>query len=136
MSNVNATGRLAALAVGAFAAALVLTSCSDSPGGTNLAIHIENAYGVRDYVLTCDPPGGNVRDAEQLCEHLASDANTILFSPSHKSTCVGGMSTVHVRITGTYQGRAVDTEEADACEGNVVAEQLWQNSLSIPAPPS
>ena len=115
--------------------ALALAGCGSS-GGTELTIHIENAWGVKNYTLTCDPPGGDVPDATQMCERLSANAEKILFAPPNNRICVGGMNTIHVRVTGRFEGRAVDTKEADACEGNSVAENLWQSSLVIPLGPS
>jgi hypothetical protein len=70
-----------------------------------------------------------------MCERLARNANVVLLTPPNKSLCADGMFTIHVRVIGVYEGRAVDTEEADACQGNSVAERLWQTSLSIPEAP-
>ena len=124
------------LAAATSTVALAFAGCGGSSGGTDLAIHIENAWGVKNYKLTCNPPGGNVPDAQRLCDGISANAERILFTPPNRNTCSGGMNTIHVRVTGTYAGRKVDTEEADACEGNVVAEQLWQSSLAIPLGPS
>lgn len=121
--------------VAALVAVAAVAGCSDSSGETVLSIHLENAYGVRNYTLTCDPPGGDVPSAEKMCKGLSRDADVILFTPPNKSLCAGGTFTIHVRVTGIYEGRTVDTEEADACQGNLKAERLWQSTLSIPQAP-
>ena len=125
----------AIVTLAAVVAVAAVAGCSESSGKTVLSIHLENAYGVRNYTLTCDPPGGDVASAEKMCKRLSRDADVILFTPPNNNLCAGGTFTIHVRVTGIYEGRAVDTEEADACQGNVAAERLWRSTLSIPQAP-
>jgi hypothetical protein len=114
----------------------VASGCGGSadPSATELTIRIENAWGEKTYHLMCDPPGGDIHDATGLCDRIAANPDAILFTPADNSTCVGGTSTPHIRVTGTYRGRAVATEETDLCEGNLVAQRAW-SVLAIPQPP-
>jgi hypothetical protein len=70
-----------------------------------------------------------------LGARVSAEADTILFTPENNNTCIGGPSTPQIRVTDTYRGREVATEETDGCEGNGVAERAWFSSLAVPASP-
>jgi hypothetical protein len=122
---------LAALAI----AATVLAGCNGG-GRTDLSIEVVNGFGEQHYRLTCQPPGGDVPHADDLCGLLADNADVMLFRPKNNSTCIGGFGTIHLHATGRFDGAVVDATEIDACQGNPQAERLWLSGLAAPiAPP-
>jgi Subtilisin inhibitor-like len=101
---------------------------------TDLSIHVANGFGQQEYRLTCNPAGGDVPRPKELCALLANNADVMLLRPPDKSTCIGGLGTVHLRVRGDFNGRKVDATEIDACQGNGEAELLWRSQL--PPPPT
>jgi hypothetical protein len=113
---------------------LVLSGCGSAQEPqmrTDLSIEIATGFGSSHHRVTCDPSGGDAHDPSVLCGLLATHADVMLFPPPGES-CVGGPSTYHIRVTGTYDGRSVDTEDVDACSGNLKAERYWLSQLDPP----
>jgi hypothetical protein len=113
--------------------AALVAGCGGGAKEANLSVEVENAFGQQHYRLTCEPAGGDVPRPSALCKLLTEKADVMLFRPKNDSTCIGGLSTVHLRVQGRFDGRAVDAAEIDACQGNLEAERLWLSEL--PAPP-
>jgi hypothetical protein len=113
--------------------AAVLASCG-GPDGTELFIQVANGFGEQHYRLTCDPASGDVPRPAELCRLLAEKADVMLFRSKDKSTCAGGVTTVHLEAHGVFKGKSVDATEIDACQANPEAERLWLSEL--PPPPS
>jgi hypothetical protein len=105
-----------------------LVGCGGGPD-TNLTIEVANGFGQQQYRLKCDPEGGDVPRPKELCALLADNADVMLFRAPHRSTCIGGLSTVHLRVHGDFDTRKVDATEIDACQGNGEAERLWLSQL-------
>jgi hypothetical protein len=110
-----------------------LVGCGGEPK-TDLSIQVANGFGDQQFRLTCNPEGGDVPRPKELCALLANNADVMLFKPRDRSTCIGGVSTVHLRVVGEFDGRKVDATEIDACQGNGEAERLWRSQL--PPPPT
>jgi hypothetical protein len=104
---------------------------------TNLSIEVANGFGEQQYRLTCHPEGGDVPRPKELCALLAENSDVMLLRPPDRSTCIGGVGTVHLRAHGDFDGRKVDATEIDGCQGNVEAERLWLSQLPpVPKPPN
>jgi hypothetical protein len=101
---------------------------------TDLSIYVANGFGQQEYRLTCHPAGGDVLRPKEVCALLANNADVMLLRPPDKSTCIGGLGTVHLRVRGDFNGRKVDATEIDGCQGNGEAERLWRSQL--PPPPT
>jgi hypothetical protein len=99
---------------------------------TEMTIEVVNAWGKQHYRLTCDPPGGDVPRPRELCALLAEEAGVMLRNDEERSTCAGGMSTVHLRARGVFDARSVDATDIDACQGNLEAQRLWLSQLPTP----
>ncbi|WP_406094627.1 SSI family serine proteinase inhibitor [Streptomyces sp. NBC_01013] len=97
---------------------------NDEPG-THLTVVVSgsgNPEADGTYELECDPVGGSHPAAQQACDRLAQlpGESTDPFAPvSRNAMCTqqfGGAATA--RITGTWQGRSVDStfERTNGCE--------------------
>jgi hypothetical protein len=117
-----------------FVVASALVGCGERPD-TNLTIEVANGFGQQQYQLKCDPDSGDVPRPGDLCALLADNADVMLFRPPDRSTCIGGLGTVHLRAHGDFDGRKIDATEIDGCQGNVEAERLWLSQLPPPTPP-
>jgi Subtilisin inhibitor-like len=111
---------------------LVLSARCGGVDGTELTVEVGNAFGSQRYELTCDPPGGTVPDATELCSLLEANAETMLTEVEPRVTCVGGMHTIGIHVEGTFRGDGVD-DEVSACAGNAEAERLWLTELPAPS---
>jgi hypothetical protein len=109
----------------------LLASCGRTEG-PELSIEVANGFGEQHYRLTCEPHGGDVPNPAELCQLLADNADVMLFRPKNKSECAGGVLTVHLRVRGRFEGRSVDANEIDTCQGNPKAERLWLSNLAAP----
>ena len=119
--------------VAALAVVVAAVAACGGTKGTELSIEVVNGFGEQHYRLTCEPAGGDVPRATELCRLLADNADLMLFRPKDNKMCAGGLATIHLRVRGAFDGRGVHATEIDACEGNVEAERLWLSEL--PAPP-
>jgi subtilisin inhibitor-like len=116
--------------------AAVVVGCGGGGRGTSLSVEVENGFGRQHYRLTCEPAGGDVPSATQLCRLLTDNADVMLFMPENHSTCIGGHGTIHLRVRGQFNGRRVDATDIDACQGNPEAERLWLSELPKPPQPA
>lgn len=114
------------------ALAIVIVGCGGERK-TTLTIEVVNAWGKQHYRLTCDPAGGEVPRPRDLCLLLGKNAEVMLRNGEDRSSCVGGMFTVHLRAEGVFDGRTIDATKIDACQGNLEAQRLWLSQL--PPPP-
>jgi hypothetical protein len=96
-----------------------------------LSVAVSNAFGRDDHELSCDPPGGNTPDAASLCDAIANHPHVMLEKKG--PPCFGGTKTIHLHVSGFWDGAAVDAD-VDACSGNPAGEELWMSTL--PAPPT
>jgi hypothetical protein len=111
----------------AFAAAAVaaLALLAGGCGGRSDDIRLTVALGTVDWAhlelgeqrfeLRCDPPGGTIRRAEELCFVLEHDPS-LLDPPATTSTCSGNLGIPPgVTVRGVANGRTVDL--AFRCDG-------------------
>lgn len=128
--------RSTVIRIAVFVVATSVASCGGANNAlkaANLRIHVENGAGQHDYRVTCEPAGGTVPRPAELCRLLAEHADVMLLVPPDRATCAGGYQTIHLRVTGVFDGERMDAQEIDACQGNVEAERLWLSAL--PPPP-
>lgn len=132
LTAVVSLAALAAAAPGATAAAgplplplLPLPVLQNDEAGTHLTVVVSgsgNPEADGRYELECDPAGGTHPVAQQACDRLAQlpGESADPFTPvSRSAMCTqqfGGAATA--RITGTWQGRSVDStfERSNGCE--------------------
>ena len=90
-------------------------------GATSLTVRVDPGYGEdpKTWTLTCDPPAGTHPQASAACAQLVA-INGDPFAETPKNTgCTmlyGGDQ--KAQITGTYQGRHIDTKvtRTDGCQ--------------------
>ncbi|MFI6860143.1 SSI family serine proteinase inhibitor [Streptomyces sp. NPDC050421] len=131
LTAVVSLAALAAAAPGATAAAgplplpLPLSLLRNDDAGTHLTVVVAgsgNPEADGTYELECEPAGGSHPVAQQACDRLAQlpGESADPFAPvSRNAMCTqqfGGPATA--RITGTWQGRHVDStfERSNGCE--------------------
>ena len=92
-----------------------------STGGTSLTVRVEPGYGedAKTWTLTCDPPAGTHPQASAACAQLAAIKGDPFAETPKNTGCTmlyGGDQ--KAQITGTYQGRHVDTKvtRTDGCQ--------------------
>lgn len=93
---------------------------TEARGSTELTIVVSTDTGpATTWRLTCDPSGGNHPEPEKACATLQAHAEQTLASVPADQMCAqvhGGDQTA--RITGTWQGEAVDAliTRTDGCQ--------------------
>jgi subtilisin inhibitor-like len=116
-----------ALAAMAGIAILAAPTCQGGYSAT-LELTVENASEQRSYTLRCDPNGGSHPDADAACLTLERHHEIMLADLHPGQTCIGGISTLHIRVSGKYRGKVVNGRP-DACSGNLEGERLWMKDL-------
>jgi hypothetical protein len=96
-----------------------------------LSVTVSNAFGHDNYELSCDPPGGNTPDPASLCRAVRSHPEVLLEEKG--PPCWGGTWTIHLHVSGVWDGAAVDAD-VDTCTANPAGEELWMSTL--PEPPT
>ena len=126
----SATEALAAAAVAALA--LLVGGCGGNGDDIRLTValgtvdweHLE--VGEQRFELRCDPPGGTIRRAEELCFVLEHDPS-LLDPPATTSTCAGSLGIPPgVTVRGVANGRTVDL--VFRCDGpaeRTCAQAFW-----------
>lgn len=96
----------AALAAVAFGT--LLAGCQpDSPETSLSLVATNNHVGRATFTLECEPPGGDIGQARAACTRLLRQPSTLLRPTPF--TCFGGtFSWWDIRITGRFEGKAVD----------------------------
>lgn len=90
-----------------------------SVDGTDLTIVVDDGHATTTWRLTCTPAGGTHPTAEQACQALAAHGAMALPPVPKGMNCAmiyGGPQ--RARITGTWQGRRVDStmSRTNGCE--------------------
>jgi hypothetical protein len=90
-------------------------------GATSLTVRVDPGYGEdpKIWTLTCDPPAGTHPQASAACAQLAAIKGDPFAETPKDTACTmiyGGDQ--KAQITGTYQGRHVDTKvtRTDGCQ--------------------
>jgi hypothetical protein len=134
MRHESATKALAATAAAALA--LLAGGCGGSSDDIRLTValgtvdsqHLE--LGEQRFELRCDPPGGTIRRAEELCFVLEHDPS-LLDPPAITSTCAGSLGIPPgVTVRGVANGRRVDL--AFRCDGpaeRTRAQAFWYSAV-------
>lgn len=116
------------VAAAAMSSAFLLIACAcGGDGSTRLTVEVANGFEQRSYSLYCDPPAGTYPKPRAACDALARDS-VMLVDPNPKSTCIGGVGTAHIHVTGTFRGEDIDAEP-DSCNGNGEGERFWMRDL-------
>ena len=129
--------KVTASAVSVAAGLIVLTGCASASsvgtgpgasggtgsgtGATSLTVRVDPGYGEdpKTWTLTCDPPAGTHPQASAACAQLAAiDGNPFAETPKGTACTMIYGGDQKGQITGTYQGRHVDTKvmRADGCQ--------------------
>jgi hypothetical protein len=106
----------------------------DAGKSTKFEIAVESGSEERSYTLFCHPHGGSHPEADAACLTLDRHHEVMLNDPHPGQTCIGGIGTVHIRVTRTFRGERVSAQP-DACSGKVEGERLWLKDLpALPRP--
>ena len=90
--------------------------------------HLE--LGEQRFELRCDPPGGTIRRAEELCFVLEHDPS-LLDPPATSSSCAGSLGIPPgVTVRGHANGRRVDLAfRCDGPEDRTRTQAFWYSAV-------
>src|SRR6476469_1591349 len=94
--------------------AAMLAGCGGHASSTRLKIEVADGAGARVYRLQCEPAKGTARNPEAMCAALRRQPD-MLSTPSSIVCGPSGAPTERIRVSGSFRGKPVRVEFADAC---------------------
>jgi hypothetical protein len=109
-----------------------LAACGGGGTGTvDLSVLITSGFGstLKDerFTLRCRPTGGDMPNRRRLCAMIARHPRAMLSPARARSTCLGGIGTPSVSVSGSWHGRSVHFSAEVMCDwpGGVAALAYW-----------
>jgi hypothetical protein len=110
---------------------MIASSCGSGRTDTALSVRIKSGIGssTKDqrFTLRCDPTGGDMPNRAVLCKMISEHPQAMLDPGKARSTCIGGIGTPSVSVSGTRNGHRVDLKARVMCEwpGGGAALAYW-----------
>jgi hypothetical protein len=106
----------------------IVAGCGSQASSTRLTIEVADSAGARVYRLQCEPAKGTARNPEAMCAALRRQPE-MLSTPRSVVCGPGGTPTERIRVDGSFHGKAVHAEFADACSPGGDGVGAWIDVL-------